>query len=277
MPEGDTVHKLAAAMAPVLTSRRLLSIRAKGRDWGHLGGQLIDAVSSRGKHLLIGIGGAWILRTHLGLYGSWHCYRLGSPWKRPARQASLVLGLDDRVYVLFNAKEMDLLPAGGFRLGDTLRRLGPDLTREHPRAQMLLARARELLDPATPVVDLLLDQRVASGIGNVYKSEILFLTGCSPFSRFGDLTLEEFSSLYAEAARWLRRNFGAGERITREPADGRGPLWVYARDGEPCLRCASEVRRERIGRNPRSTYWCPVCQPDGRGSAVALRQSARSR
>jgi endonuclease VIII len=141
-----------------------------------------------------------------------------------------------------------------------VRRLGPDLTREDPSPGELWVRAHSLLDAETPVVDLLLDQRVASGIGNVYKSEVLFLAGCSPLRCLADLGREDLSALYAIASHWLRRNLGGGPRIIRQEEDGRGPLWVYGRAGLPCLRCGRGIRRQQLGRNPRSTYWCPACQ-----------------
>lgn len=269
MPEGDTVHKLAVALAPIMVGQRLLGVRARRQDWGHLVGLRFDTVTSRGKYLLMDLGGRWTLRSHLGLYGSWHCYGLDASWRRPERQASLVLTISDRVFVLFNARELELLVRDGFSQGDAMRRLGPDLTREEPQPSVLWARALERLDRDTPVVDLLLDQRVASGVGNVYKSEALFLTGCSPFVRLADLTPEDLTGLYRTAAQWLRRNLGGGPRITREIPDGRGPLWVYGRAGLPCLRCGTEIRRLPLGRNPRSTYWCPRCQVDRPSQARA--------
>jgi endonuclease VIII len=168
--------------------------------------------------------------------------------------------VEDWVYVCFNAKDVELMRSAGFESRDQRRRLGPDLTREAPEAERIRGRALALNPPDLPLVDLLLDQRIACGIGNVYKSEVLFLTRRPPLLHLEALSPQDFADLYGTAARLLRRNLAGGPRITREIPDGRGPLWVYGRAGLRCLVCETPVRRERLGRNPRSTYWCPGCQ-----------------
>jgi endonuclease VIII len=260
MPEGDTVHTLARALAPDLCGRILDGVAVRGRDLAGLAGRAVLAVESQGKHLFVALDHGMCLRSHLGLYGTWHRYRPGEPWLKPARQASLVLRTPERVFVCFNAREVELLRTDGFLARDRHNRLGPDLTREDTDPERLRRRASELLSSETPVVDLLLDQRVASGIGNVYKSEVLFLTRRSPLLRMVDLATGDWSDLYGTAARLLRANLGGGPRITRDIQGGRGRLWVYGRAGLGCFKCGGAILRERIGRNPRSTYWCPVCQ-----------------
>lgn len=263
MPEGDTIHKLARFLGAALSGQLLTQVQIGGRPREDLAGQRVRGVRSLGKHLYVDLGGGLSLRSHLGLYGSWHRYRPREPWKKPRHQADLVLEAAGWVYVCFNAKELELTGTSGFASRDQRGRLGPDLTRETPESDLLRARALALNPPETPLVDLLLDQRVACGIGNVYKSEVLFLGRRAPLQPLGGLTSADFSDLYGTAARLLRRNLGGGPRITREVPDGRGPLWVYGRAGLPCLVCGSRVRRDRLGRNPRSTYWCPDCQSSG--------------
>lgn len=264
MPEGDTIHKLATALAPELQGQRIEQLWIRRRADPALSQRLITDVRSRGKHLLITLDDGRLIRNHLGLYGSWHRYRPDEPWQKPERWASLVLRLRDRVYVCFNARDVEVTDERSFQSRDQRLRLGPDLTREEPESEALLRRARELLSADTLVVDLLLDQRVAAGIGNVYKCETLFLALCHPSARFGELSPERFARLYATAGRLLRANLGGGPRVTRDPGDGRGALWVYDRAGRPCLRCGGSIRRDPIGANPRSTYWCPSCQASAR-------------
>ena len=260
MPEGDTVYRLAKALAPDLCGYTLDGVAVRGRDLAGLAGRAVVAVESRGKHLFVALDDGTCLRSHLGLFGSWHRYRPGEPWLKPARQASLVLRTPERVFVCFNAREVELLRTDGFRARDRHHRLGPDLIREDPSPESLRSRAQGLLSGEGLVVDLLLDQRVASGIGNVYKSEVLFLTRRSPLLRMADLATDDWSDLYGTAARLLRANLGGGSRITRDIQDGRGRLWVYGRAGLGCFECGRAIVRERLGRNPRSTYWCPACQ-----------------
>jgi endonuclease-8 len=260
MPEGDTIHKIAAFLSVALRGQSLESVMVRGRDRPDLRGAEVLGVTSKGKHLFMELGGGRLLRVHLGLYGAWHRYPTGQPWKKPARQATLVLAVSGQRYVCFNAKEVEILEEQGFEARDLQSRLGPDLTRELPEIDLLFRRARELLSPETQVTDMLLDQRIASGIGNVYKSEVLFQGRCGPRTCFGGLSGETFAVLYRTAGQLLSSNLGGGPRITRRVADGRGILWVYGRAGLACLRCGETLVSGRLGLNPRSTYWCPGCQ-----------------
>jgi endonuclease-8 len=260
MPEGDTISKLARALGSRLRGAEVVALRLKRATGPALAGVRILDVRSRGKHLFIEFGNGVVLRSHLGMYGSWHHYPRGAPWRKPAWQASIVLQVGEETLVCFNAREAELLTANGYRLGDVQRRLGPDLTRERPEAGLLLRRAGALAEPGTLLVDLLLDQRLASGIGNVYKSEVLFLEGQPPRRTFAETPREVLAALYDLAGDLLRRNLGGGPRVTRFVGDGRGNLWVYGRADSPCFRCGSPIRRERMGVNQRSTYWCPLCQ-----------------
>jgi endonuclease VIII len=260
MPEGDTIHKIAAFLCVALRGQSLESVMLRGRDCPDLRSAEVLGVTSKGKHLFMELGGGRLLRVHLGLYGAWHRYPTGQPWKKPARQATLVLVIPGQSYVCFNAKEVEILKGQGFQARDLESRLGPDLTRESPEIDLLFRRARELVSPETQVTDMLLDQRIASGIGNVYKSEVLFIGRCGPRTCFADLSGETFAVLYRTAGHLLRSNLGGGPRITRRVADGRGILWVYGRAGLACFRCGATLVRERQGLNPRSTYWCPGCQ-----------------
>lgn len=262
MPEGDTVHTLASVLSRGLTGRRLDAVWVRGQDLRHLSSRRVVRVASRGKHLLIDLSHGQSLRSHLGLYGSWHHYAKSEPWERPGRQASLVLEVEDRVYVCFNAREVELLQTEGIHAQDLRNRLGPDLTHGAFDPALLWARALELLPGDTWVTDLLLDQRVAAGIGNVYKSEVLFVTRHSPLLRLCHLTLADFSQLYRTAGVLLNENLTGGPRRTRPNNDGRGWLWVYGRAAQPCLVCGTFICRAALGVNLRSTYWCRVCQAE---------------
>jgi endonuclease-8 len=172
----------------------------------------------------------------------------------------MVPQVEEQLFVCFNSKEVEILRARGYRLVDVRQRLGPDLICDRPDAAVLARRARDLLQPELSVVDLLLDQRVAAGIGNVYKSEVLFLERRSPFDRLEDLSALAIEGLYRRAQELLLQNLGGGPRITRPPGDGRRNLWVYGRVGSRCPRCAATIQRAQLGWIPRVTYWCPRCQ-----------------
>ena len=260
MPEGDTVHKLARVLASDLSGQVLHGVQARRLDVSGLIGTRVASVASQGKHLSILCENGLILRSHLGLYGTWHRYAPGEPWRRPAWPASLILATDAHVLVCFNAKEVEIQASQGWRRRDAQDRLGPDLARGRAPPATLLARTNALVDPETLLVDLLLDQRVAAGIGNVYKCEVLFLAGLAPQAHRAALPSDTLIGLYDLASDLLRANLGSGPRVTRRESDGRGGLWVYGRGGQACLRCGGLVRRDRLGVNPRPTYWCSGCQ-----------------
>ena len=282
MPEGDTIHKLAAAIRPRLEGRtiRKARIRTQPRgtfrrgavatalatdsadDDGPLVGSSVDTVYAQGKHLFFALHHGILIRSHLGMFGDWHRYRPGEPWKKPEWQASLALWTDTDVLVCFNAKEVELLMAAAIRHANFRNRLGPDLVSPDAKVKLAVQRARELLETDAPLADVLLDQRTACGIGNVYKSEVLFLERQHPLRSLGNTTDETLQSLYARARELLRRNLGGGRRVTRFVADGRGVLWVYGRRDQACFRCGNRVQGDRLGRDVRATYWCPACQPE---------------
>lgn len=276
MPEGDTIHTLAAALRPELVGRRLVGGRVRGREDERLCGRAIEGVAARGKHLFCELGarseadGPLVLRSHLGLHGSWHRYRPGEAWTagraagrtrlRDRRRAAVVLETESRVYVCFDAKEVDVLAAGDVERFARARRLGPDLVLEVPDIERVLERSARFVPAHAPLVDLLLDQRVACGIGNVLASETLHAAGRHPRECVGALTPRDVGALFRCAHRLLRANVGPGPRVTRA-RDGRGPLAVYGRAGAPCRTCAAPIVSARLGRGRRVTAWCETCQP----------------
>jgi len=277
VPEGDTIATSAATLAGVLVGRvvtRFASsvpgVEARADSLGIVGGT-VAGVEARGKHLLIHVlagqagpdGTATAtLRTHMQMTGSWHLYRVGSRWQKPARYARVVLEAGDVVAVCFSAPEVELLTGAEFGGHAGLRRLGPDLL--SPAFDEAEALARLRAAPDLEIADALLDQSIMAGIGNVYKSEVLFLENVSPFARVGSLDDATLQRLIRTARRQIRRNVGTAQRRTTHGLQ-RGALWVYDRAGRPCSRCSTSIRRVMQGPHARSTYWCPACQPPGQG------------
>lgn len=261
MPEGDTVFKLAGYLEPALSGRRILSGFAHARPTIDLEGRAIRDVYARGKHLFIALDKKQLLRSHLGMWGSWHGYAPDERWLRPKHRASIVVNLGERVYVCFNALQVELLREGGVRNRQLAQTLGPDLLRPVVDYAAIVRRARALSDPQRVVADALLDQKIACGIGNVYKSETLFLEDRHPATPLGTIGDRQLTALYERASQLLAQNTRGGPRVTRRAADDAGHLWVYARTGQPCLRCDTPIASQMLGTGQRSTYWCPRCQP----------------
>jgi endonuclease-8 len=261
MPEGDTIHKVAAYLDAALRGCAVTAVRLHPAFGPSAGPRRVARVASEGKHLFVTFDDGTELRSHLGMYGAWHTYPRGADWRKPRRQASLVISTDRQNFVCFNAKEVQWLRLHGFRRADQGARLGADLIRDGLEPRELLGRIRRFCPPQTLLVDLLLDQRIAAGIGNVYKCEVLFLEGrLPPERRVQDLDDDALLALYRRAAALLGENLGGGPRRTRFAADDGGGLWVYGRAGLPCRRCGAPVRRAKLGVLPRSTYWCERCQ-----------------
>lgn len=272
MPEGDTIHKLAAAMRPALEGGPLEGVWLRDRGWLEpLAGLPVCEVAALGKHLLVALGEPahtpWVLHVHLGMRGRWDAYARDEPWSRPSWQASARLETKQASWVCFRAARAEVLRGVDLALHPALSRLGPDLLGDAFDPSRVVARARAR-EPRT-AADLLLDQRVACGIGNVYKNEVLFLEGVHPRTPMAELSDERIRALYACAQRLMRQNLGGWRRTTVRVVARDHPLrrgeprfWVHERSGLPCSRCGTRIRSSRVGDAARSTFWCPKCQPN---------------
>jgi len=155
------------------------------------------------------------------------------------------------------APVVEVLSASQVAAHPALARLGPDLL--GPGFDPVAARRRLRERGDLEIGPALMDQTALAGIGNVYKSEVLFLCGVSPFVRVNALDDGTVERLVAKARDLLRRNLGLGpRRTTRVLAPGR--LWVYRRSGQPCRKCGTAIERRVQGDEARSTYFCPTCQ-----------------
>jgi endonuclease VIII len=264
MPEGDTIYRTAVQLRSVLAGQTICEATSQvgGPDPHSLVGRRVEAIEARGKHLLIHLDDGQAIHSHMGMTGSWHVYRSDQAWLKPARRAHLVLHLPAAVCVCFTPKTLEILTAHGVRRHPYLSRLGPDLLSERFGVQDVVQRLRQRSD--LPVGEAVMDQTLVCGIGNVYKSELLFLQRLDPFCRVGDLSDSQLEQLVQSARQLMRRNLQGSRRTTRFGRDGQR-LWVYGRSGEKCLQCGSIIRMRRQGGLGRSTYWCPTCQSSQSG------------
>ena len=272
VPEGDTVFRAARTLHRFLASRLVTRFESvypaltRIAEDHPIVGRTIESVSARGKHLLIAFSGDLVLRTHLRMNGSWHIYPSGAPWQRPARDMRVLVGTADVVAVGFNVPIAELLTSRALAQHAALQALGPDLLGKAFDRDEVVRRIRAR--GGEPIADVLLNQRVVAGIGNVFKSEILFLAGIDPFARveaLADADLERIVSISREqlAANVMNRSEtlsrSVGRRTTRS-LDPDAKLWVYRRGGRPCRRCDAIVQSKKSGLDARITYWCPACQ-----------------
>jgi endonuclease-8 len=274
MPEGDTIFRAARTLHSALAGKRVVRFesvlpaltRVEYDD--PITGREIVSVSAAGKHLLMEFSRGLVLRTHMRMNGSWHIYRPGERWRRRRREMRVLVATEDFEAVGFNIPEAEILSAADRSRHRQLRRLGPDLLGETFDEATAIARARA--QGPRHIADVLLNQQVMAGLGNVYKSEVLFACGIDPFAATSALTDAQLSALIATARRFLRLNVTpgvhpmttySGYRRTTNRDDPAERLWVYGRARRPCRRCGTAIRARPQGPDARLTYWCPVCQP----------------
>jgi endonuclease VIII len=269
MPEGDTIYRTARTLRDALEGRQVTAVtttvaqvRALGPD--RLVGQTVAAVEPRGKHLLVWFSPSGLaLHTHMKMTGSWHLYRAGERWRKPAQWARVSLSTAEHVAVCFSAPVCELLARAQVDRHPSLAGLGPDALDEETD----LGEARRRLDERAgwAIAEALLDQRVMAGIGNVYKCEVLHIHGINPWRKVADVEPAQRDAVLATAERLLKANVGPGtmqRTTTRDPrVRGGDRLYVYGRARNPCPRCHTPIRVARQGEQARLTYWCPRCQP----------------
>ena len=274
MPEGDTIFRSARALQQALGGKAItrfetaLAPLASVNDQTPVKGRIVEQVESRGKWLMVHFSGDLILTTHMLMSGSWHIYRSGERWRRSRSNMRVVLETADMVAVGFN------VPVAKFHTARTLERfnavsgLGPDLLGSGFAEDQALARILE--HSGEEVGNVLLNQRVMAGIGNVFKSEICFACGVNPFRTVATLSKQEVECLMDTSRRFLAANVaeGSGDAIVtytglRRTTGSSNPaarLWVYKRAREACRRCGTAILTRKQGIGARTTFWCPDCQ-----------------
>jgi endonuclease-8 len=261
MPEGDTIFRTATTLRHVLAGKVLTRFEAPAvRGPQPAVGTAVSEVEARGKHLLIRFGDDRTLHTHMQMHGSWHIYRHGERWWKSPANARVVIETEEMVAVCFDASVVELLDRRDLARHPQLTSLGPDLCLKDADIDEALRRMASV-DPSSPIGVVLLDQRVAAGIGNVYKSEVLHACRVDPFVPVGSLGSATRRRLLETASTLLRQNLSGGPRRTV-----REGLAVYERGGRPCRVCGTVIRHRRQGDGGRSTWWCPICQTTEAGS-----------
>lgn len=287
MPEGHTLRKLADDLTAAFAGRRVRVSSPQGRfagDAEQLDGSRVVGADSAGKHLFLELEGERFVHVHLGLIGQFDVHAAVPDGMVPApvgavrlRLVSLEDPADSRppAYAdLRGAIVCDLVGAG--RRAEILARLGPDPLRAD--ADPDLAWRRISASPRA-IGDLLMDQKVLAGVGNVYRAEVLFRHRIHPLRPGNTLRSGQWRAMWADLVVLMAEGVQTGRIDTVRPehtpeAMGRPPrkddhggeVYVYRRTSQPCLVCGTTVRTgELAGRN---TFWCPKCQPKFRSRAV---------
>ena len=252
MPEGDTIYRAARVLDRALAGKKVTRFESvfpallRVDDQAPLRGRTIERARAVGKHLLIDFSGGLTLRTHMRMNGSWHVYRPGERWQRPRRDMRIVIATDDAEAVGFT------IPVAEFGMSSATTRLldelGPDvLTADFDEAEAL-RRVRN--HDGEEIANVLLNQHVIAGIGNIWKSESLFAAKVNPFARTGDLDDATLQRIIRYARRLMRRS----------ATEQRYRFEVYERAGQLCRKCGARIEYRKQGADARGTYWCVRCQ-----------------
>jgi endonuclease VIII len=243
MPEGDSLHRAARRLQVLVGETvQVESPNPRAAATGvaeQLDGRRLERVEAVGKNLILSFEGGLVLRSHLRMTGRWTVRPTGRetrgrPW--------LVLRGSGREAVLWGGPVLELNKRA-------VRRLGPDILSRPPDFDRMTANLRGV-DQSREIGDAILDQRLVSGIGNLWKAEALWRAGISPWRRMSETSDEELRALLAEAARLMRRSVDSG----------RGERAIYRKSGRPCPRCRTRIESRGQGDANRTAYWCPACQ-----------------
>jgi len=261
VPEGDTVWRVSRRLDAALAGRALTrsDFRVPRYATANLAGRSVQQALSRGKHILMRVDGGVTIHTHLRMDGSWRIRQAGSSPPRDHR-VRLVLENAQWQAIGYLLGVVEVLSTA--REDNALGHLGPDLL--GPDWDAGEAVRRLSAQPDRPIGEALLDQRNLAGIGNLYKAEVLFLRGISPWQRVGQAG--ELEPVVDLAQRLLEANKERASQVTTgNPARGE-ETWVYGRARRPCRRCGTPILADGYaGRGgpaqERITFWCPSCQP----------------
>jgi endonuclease-8 len=274
VPEGDTVWLSAKLLSDALTGQVLTrsEFRVPRLATSDLTGRRVLEILARGKHMLTRLDGGLTLHTHFRMTGTWRIFTSRQKWRGgPAHEIRIVLGTERRTAVGYRIPVIELVETA--REDTVVGHLGPDLLGPDWDADEAVRRLRA--QPDREIGQALLDQRNLAGIGNLYKAEVLYLTGVSPWTVV--TAVPDLNRMVVLAHRLLGANRDHWPQVTtgnRRPGEDH---YVFERAGRPCRRCGTPIRMAMQGDPPydRVTYWCPVCQagpaPDPPATAAASR------
>ena len=257
MPEGDTVWLSAQRMHEALAGEVLTGsdFRVPQLAAVDLTGLRVVSVVPRGKHMLTALSDGRLLHTHFRMDGTWHLYRPGDRWTGgPDWQVRVVLENAGWVAVGYRLPVVELVSSAEEAVGH----LGPDVLAEDWDLEEALRRLRA--EPDREIGMALLDQRVLAGLGNLYRTEVLFLRGLTPWVPVAQVP--DLPALVEKARRLMLANRGHWEQSTTGSLRRGEHHWVFERAGRPCRRCGTRILSAFQGDAPyeRLSYWCPRCQ-----------------
>lgn len=264
MPEGHTVHRTANEFTKLFAGQRITINSPQGRfssDAKLISGRKLLTAEAIGKQLFLKFDNKLTLRIHLGIYGKWNFTNFENVQPAPVGQVRARFASENVVADLRGPTVCELITFE--EVIKVKNRLGPDPLNPNPKGieeQRFIQRVQK---SNTPIGQLLMNQEVISGIGNVYRAEILFRAGISPHRQGKSLEEEELREIWRDSVNLLRVGVRTGFMITRDELRNKNPAksernFVYKREGLPCRRCGTNLSIEIMA--TRKLYWCVSCQ-----------------
>lgn len=264
MAEGHAVARWAGSLR-ALVGERLEAVDAPER-WleraALVVGERVTEVLSHGKHLLIRCSGGWVFHCHAMQYGSWQIGEPGQELRKEKRYIRLRLLTSRHEAVYFHGPVMEILTEAELAAHEKFQALGPDILDPALDRTEILRRFRES-PPERPVGDAVLDQNIVAGIGNIYKSEGLFLAGIDPRRPVSEIGAQALDRIWDGLGPLMREgtlHYGPTGTLPPSLRENGDRNWVYQRSGRPCFRCGETIQRIRQGDLKRATFFCPHCQ-----------------
>jgi len=276
MPELPEVESLRRILVRTAVGRTIVSVRIGDKQLrrratqdfsGAVAGRRIVKLSRRAKYLIVELDGDHVILVHLGMSGSLtHRHSGFDAIDFDPRHDHLEFLLDDGSRLVYNDPRrfgmVRLIERAALASTAELKRLGPEPLSREFNANYLAEKAR---GRTSAIKNLLMDQRIVAGIGNIYASEILFRAGVRPTRRAGRVTRSEIEKIAAAVPVILRAAIGSNGTTFRSYRDSRGQpgrfatrLRVYGREGEPCYTCSTPIKNVIVGQ--RASFYCPKCQ-----------------
>lgn len=265
MAEGHAVARWGDALQPLI-GERVAAIyvppRWRERATNIVGSQL-TRVETHGKHLVLHFSGEWVIHTHAMQYGSWQIGPIGQILRKEARFARLRITTPRHEVVFFHGPVMEVLSTAELAGHERFNSLGPDLLHDNFSATDVIDAFQA--QGNREIGDAVLDQRIVSGIGNIYKSEGLFLATIHPKRPAAGISAAELQIFFDELVPLMQQGRRTPGWIATLPRDLQLEPWmrnwVYQRRSQPCFVCGTRIEMFRQGDFQRTTYFCPHCQP----------------
>ena len=263
MPEGHTVHRTAAQFKKSFQGQKIQVTSPQGRfgDAGLISNTKLLQAEAWGKQLFLHFEPA-ILRIHLGIYGKWGWSSFEDSPKEPVGQVRARFVASNQLADLRGPTACELLLPGAVE--QVTAKLGPDPLRPDPKGVQKQRFIERVLRSRVAIGQLLMDQGVLAGVGNVYRAELLFRAGLSPFTPGEKVPIELVEQLWEDAVALMQIGVKKGIMLTRDGFLKGMPkkadrYYVYKREGQSCRECGGEISIALMA--TRKLYWCPRCQP----------------